>query len=155
MCSVTSIRWAQRFSTPSPAVRHMKARAPTKWLTKRANLPAVSHKAVVPTIHERAALVIGRMLAKNPAERFASNDELIHDLELALDDLKKIETGHILVTASGERFSINSAIITAGALVDCGVIVWDVRRQLSRTALPSPELASSARRENPAGRIVH
>jgi serine/threonine protein kinase len=67
-------------------------------VTKHATQPAYSLKAYAPTIHDRTTRVIGRMLAKDPAERHESYDDLIQELTMAQEIVKR--------KSSRERFSI-------------------------------------------------
>lgn len=111
--------------------------------SKHASLPSVSLKSFVPGIHERTAQVIGRMLAKNPVERYAQYDDLIRDLTNALDEARKTETERMIVTAKGERFSMRAAIITGSALVGCllaGYMTWYflIRTENPITVIPPP-----------------
>lgn len=111
--------------------------------SKHASMPSVSLKSFVPGIHERTAQVIGRMLAKNPVERYAQYDDLIRDLTHALDEARKSETERMIVTAKGERFSMRAAMITGGALVGCllaGFLAWYflIRTETPVTVTPLP-----------------
>ena len=93
-------------------------------VTKHAAQPAYSLKTYVPTVHDYTAHVIARMLAKTPSERYASYDELIHELETALDALKAAERN--IVAPTGESVSIGSVIGTIATLVIGFFVVWFV-----------------------------
>ena len=58
-------------------------------VTKHATQPAYSLNTSAPAVHDRTARVISRMLAKDPAERHESYDELIRELIKAQDSLKQ------------------------------------------------------------------
>ncbi len=58
-------------------------------VTKHATQPAFSLSTYAPTVHERTTRVISRMLAKDPAERHQSYDELIQELTEAQKSLKQ------------------------------------------------------------------
>jgi len=62
------------------------------------------------TVHESSARVIARMLAKNPAERFRSYDELIQEIQAALDALKAEASTRAIVAPTGERVSVASIV---------------------------------------------
>jgi serine/threonine protein kinase len=57
-------------------------------VTKHATLLAFSLKTYSPTVQERTTRVVARMLAKDPAERYESYDELIRELTEAQKILK-------------------------------------------------------------------
>jgi serine/threonine protein kinase len=58
-------------------------------VTKHATQPAFSLNLYAPSVHERTTRVISRMLAKDPADRHQSYDELIRDLVKARESLKQ------------------------------------------------------------------
>ena len=76
-------------------------------ITKHVLQQAFSLKRYVPSIHKRTMRVIARMLAKDPAERYESYDELIQDLAEAQKTLKE--------PSSRKRFSILSWLRTKAA----------------------------------------
>ena len=95
-------------------------------VTKHATQPAFSLKTYAPQLQEVTAHVIGRMLAKNPAERYQAYDELIHDFKEAQVAVKTAESAPAIVTESGERLSIVSIVSTVASLIACGVVIWFV-----------------------------
>lgn len=95
-------------------------------VTKHATQPAYSLKTYAPNTHDYTAHVIARMLAKNPAERYESYDEAIHDLREAQSVLKAAEQARAIVAPTGEQFSFTSIIGTIAAVIACGAIVWFV-----------------------------
>src|ERR1041384_3267276 len=70
--------------------------------------------------------MIGRMLAKNPGERYQTYDELIHDFKEAQTAAKMTESAPAIVTESGERLSMVSILSTVASLIACGVVIWFV-----------------------------
>jgi serine/threonine protein kinase len=58
-------------------------------VTKHATQPAYSLNMYAPSVHERTTRVISRMLAKDPAKRHQSYDELIRDLIKAQESLRQ------------------------------------------------------------------
>ncbi len=95
-------------------------------VTKHATQPAFSLKTYAPTIQPQTAQVIGRMLAKNPDDRYQTYEELIHAFDEALHQYREAQTSRAVVTAGGERITVSSAIGTGAALVVCALIVWFV-----------------------------
>ena len=95
------------------------ARTADEVVTKHATTPAYSLKTFVPTIHPFTAHVIGRMLAKNPAERYANCNELLADLQAAEERYKLEETQRTVVTATGERIPMTTMIATGAAVIAC------------------------------------
>ncbi len=94
---------------------------------KHTTMPAYSLKTYLPTVQPTTATVIGRMLAKNPDERYASYDELIADLQRARTVLDALEKTKTIVTASGERISVTSVVATLTALVivlSAAMLLW-------------------------------
>jgi len=61
-------------------------------VTKHATQPAFSLSEFAPSVHERTNRVINRMLAKDPAERQGSYDDLIRELTRAQEGLKEKPT---------------------------------------------------------------
>lgn len=111
---------------------------------KHATTPAHSLKTYLPSVQETTAQVIGRMLAKNPADRYDSYDALIADLEKAKSVLEEAEQKHGIVTETGERLSIFSVVATVlgvGALVAAGVLVWLNRDKFFGEEPPPPPVS--------------
>jgi hypothetical protein len=103
-----------------------EARTADEVVTKHATQPAFSLKTYAPTTHDYTAHVIARMLAKNPAERYETYDELIHDTQEAQAVLKAAGEARAIVAPSGERFSVSSILGTIAAMIVCGFVVWFV-----------------------------
>jgi len=121
-------------------------------VTKHATQPAHSLKTYAPTIQEFTAHVIGRMLSKNPAERYDSYDELIHDFNEALTNLKLSEENRTLTASTGEQVPLKSLIITlATVVIGFGIVifVWTNRVAIFQgpaqlpPPLPPPTLAGT------------
>jgi serine/threonine protein kinase len=69
---------------------------------------AVRLQAFAPWVSNATAHIINRTLAKNPANRYQSYDELIHNLEYALEELQKNgnapqQRARVVVTANAEE----------------------------------------------------
>lgn len=104
----------------------------TDVAVKHATTPAYSLKTYLPTVQDSTAQVIGRMIAKNPAERFASYDELIAELERAKAVLDELDKQHGIVTQSGERvsmFSLVGTLVILLLLVAGGIFLWVARNK--------------------------
>ena len=96
-------------------------------VSKHATQPVFSLKTYAPQTQQVTAHVIGRMLAKNPGERYRTYDELIHDLKEAQTAVKLAESAPAaIVTESGERLSMASILSTVASLIACGVVIWFV-----------------------------
>ncbi len=91
--------------------------SPTDAVAKHAVDPAASLAADAPATQPRTIRIITHMLAQDPAERYGSYDELIHDLMEAQDLLKKTP-----VAASGHRRF--AALCLLGVLLLCAGVVW-------------------------------
>ncbi len=114
--------------------------------------PAYSLKTFVPTVQDYTAQVIGRMLAKNPAERYENYDVLIHDLHEAERVLKAAQSAPAIVSETGERISIASILSTVAALVVCVAVVgvvWKNRVKWFGLESSAAPLASSATTPSP------
>jgi len=108
---VTSIRWAQACFHALAGRPPFEAETADEVVTKHAVQPAFSLKTFAPTTHEFSAHVIGRMLAKNPAERYESYDDLIEELKQAQTEIKT-EGQHVASSpppASASRSGRSSA----------------------------------------------
>jgi len=116
-------------------------------VTKHTTQPAFSLKTYVPTVHEHTTDVIARMLAKDPAERYDTYDEVIQDLAEAQDSLKMTRATKPIVVSTGERFSLSSLLGALAAVIICMAVVWLVWKnrvaifqleQPTTTAVPFP-----------------
>jgi serine/threonine protein kinase len=93
-------------------------------VTKHTTQPALSLKTYAPDLNERTTQVIARMLAKDPAQRYETYDELIQDLAEAQDELKATQAVKAIVAPTGERLSILSLMGTLAILVVSVAVVW-------------------------------
>jgi hypothetical protein len=93
-------------------------------VSKQAEQPAYSLKTYAPTTQDFTAHVIARMLAKNPAERYGSYDELTHELHEAQAVLRVAQTMPAIVDSTGQRISFGSILGTVAAIAVCGIVVW-------------------------------
>lgn len=101
------------------------AETASKVVTKHATQPAQSLRTYVPTVQNATAHLIGRMLSKNPAERHATYDELLHDFEEAIAAVKYAEQNRVVTAPSGEQFSMRSLLATGViVVVGLGVMAW-------------------------------
>lgn len=120
-------------------------------VTKHALQPAYSLKTYVPTVQDYTAHVIGRMLAKNPTERYESYDALLYDLQEAQHVIKTAESAPAIVTETGERISISSILSTLAALIVCGAVIWFVwQNRVKWFALEPPPTPTAAPASAPA-----
>jgi eukaryotic-like serine/threonine-protein kinase len=95
-------------------------------VTKHTTQPALSLKTYAPDLQERTTQVIARMLAKDPAERYETYDELMQDLTEALDELKTAEAAPAITAPTGKSLSISALVGTVATLVVCLAAVWFV-----------------------------
>ncbi|MCS7048753.1 MAG: serine/threonine protein kinase, partial [Verrucomicrobiae bacterium] len=101
------------------------AETASKVVTKHATQPAQSLRTYVPTVQNATVHLIGRMLSKNPAERHATYDELLHDFEEAIAAVKYAEQNRVVAAPTGEQISLRSVIATAVLVViGMAVLVW-------------------------------
>ncbi len=118
-------------------------------ITKHATQPAYSLKTYAPGVHERTARIMGRMLSKNPAERYATYDELLHDIYEAQEILRTEENRKVVVVSGGEKIPLTSIIVTIIAVVIGALAVLFVWYKLFRAppsepaALPPPGVTST------------
>ena len=122
------------------------AKTTSEVVAKHTTTPALSLKSLAPDVQEFTAQVIGRMLAKNPAERFETYDALIHDLHEAVRLLREARAALAIVTEAVERVSIASQAGTVAALLVCVGVFWYVvihRTQLGSKFAPSERPAST------------
>lgn len=118
-----------------------EAATATDVAAKHTTQPVISLKTFDPSIQEQTAQVIGRMLAKNPAERYASYDEVITDLQNALAAYLAFHSKSGLVTETGERISYATLLGTIGAVAVTIIVVavlWFNRHHIFRTTTPLP-----------------
>jgi hypothetical protein len=110
--------------------------------------PSSALKTCAPTVHDHTVRTVARMLARNPDERYASYDEVIHDLAEAQDSIKMTPVAWPAVASGGNRFLTLSlfaalALLIVGALA--GWFVWKLRTmgQPAASVVPSPAVAQS------------
>ena len=92
--------------------------------TKSATTPALSLKTHAPDTTKRTRQIITRMLARDPAERYESYEELIQDLTEAQDELKTPLASRTIAAAVGKRYSTLSRLAILAMLVACLAVVW-------------------------------
>ncbi|MEI6085310.1 MAG: protein kinase [Verrucomicrobiota bacterium] len=115
------------------------AKTASEVVTKHTKTPALNLKTYNPTVQDYTAQVIGRMLAKDPADRYATYDALIHDLQEAEHRLREHKAEPAIITETGERVPIKSLLITLSILIgSIGIIIllWFNRGKLFETAPP-------------------
>ena len=129
------------------------AKTAAEVLAKQATAPAFSLKTYNPSVQDFTANVIGRTLAKEPTERFATYDALIQELHQAEHLLHEKQAGPALVTATGERITLLSIIATVTAVIVTGAAVtflWLNRAKLfdietsAHTPAPSAAVTNTA-----------
>jgi len=117
------------------------AKTASEVVTKHTSAPALNLKTYNPAVQDFTAQVIGRTLAKGPADRYESYDGFIHDLHEAERRLRERKAEPVIVTESGERVPIQSALITLGIVV-AGIILitvlWFNRNKLGFEANTLP-----------------
>ncbi|MBM3860940.1 MAG: serine/threonine protein kinase [Verrucomicrobia bacterium] len=110
---------------------------------KHTTTPAYSLKTYLPTVQDATAQVIGRMIAKNPSDRYESYDALIADLEKTKKALEEAEKKPAILTQTGERISVSSIILTVVgllAIMVAGVFLWLNRDKfLPEQPAPAPQ----------------
>ena len=134
------------------------AQTAAEVLALHASAPAFNLKTYNPAVQDYTAQVIGRMLAKEPTERFVTYDALIQELNHAEQRLLSAKSAPGLVTASGERIPLISLVATIAAILAVvGLIafLWFNRAKLGiETSAPPAPLNRVAPREIPRPPIV-
>jgi LSD1 subclass zinc finger protein len=74
-------------------------------------------RTYAPITHEFTARLIGRMLANQPAERYDSYDELIHDLHEAQSAIKSTDSARVVDAKSDKRVSLVLVAIVVVAII--------------------------------------
>lgn len=118
------------------------AKTAREVVAKSASTPAFNLKTYNPTVQDVTAQVIGRMLAKEPAERFESYDALIREFQHAEQVLQAAQADRAIVTASGERVSMRAVVGTlVGLVVVIGLLVffWVKRSMFGLETEPPPK----------------
>lgn len=117
------------------------AKTASEVVTKHTSTPALNLKTYNPTVQDYTTQVIGRTLAKDPADRYASYEALIQDFHEAEHRLQAQKAEPVIVTETGERVSIRSILITLG-LVAGGIIIlvalWLNRNKFGNEPVPPP-----------------
>jgi hypothetical protein len=124
-----------------------EAATATDVAVKHTTQPVVSLKAFVPGIQDATARTIGRMLAKNPAERHHSYAELIADLEAAKAALRAAAAQPVVVTQTGEQVSMKSVYLTLATLAVVVVLIVAAvvfRKQIFGGVSPPPTTVTPA-----------
>ena len=106
--------------------------------------PALSLKTNAPDLNERTTQIVARMLARDPAEQYATYDELIQDLAEAQDELKGPRAVQATVAPTREKLSILRFVGTLATLVVCMVAIWFVSEKHARSLQPPPVAAGVA-----------
>ena len=86
--------------------------------------PALALKTYAPQIGSATVQLIGRMLAKNPAERYQTYDELIHDFKEAEATVKMGASRPAMVMDSGRNLRTALILTAIGALIVSGGLAW-------------------------------
>ena len=123
------------------------AQTAAEVLALHASAPAFNLKTYNPTVQDYTAQVIGRMLAKEPTERFLTYDALIQELNQAEQRRQANQSAAGLVTESGERIPIVSLIATIAAILAAGVLVtflWFNREKLGIETSARPAVTNRA-----------
>jgi len=96
----------------------------TDFAARDAVQPALLLKEYAPHIHQATVRLISRMLARNPAERYQTYDELICDLKEAQTDIKTPAAESRIVPDSNRRFNTVLILTGVGALIASGALAW-------------------------------
>ena len=119
-----------------------EAQTAAEVLALHAKAPAFNLTTYNSAVQEHTARVIGRMLAKDPTERFVTYDALIQELNQAEQRLQSNQSEAAITTESGERISLLSVLITIGAILAAVVLsayLWFNRTKLGiETSTPPP-----------------
>jgi serine/threonine protein kinase len=99
------------------------AKTASEVVTKHATTPALNLKTYVPGVQDPTAHVIGRMLAKEPTERYETHDALIHDFQVAIKALKEAAATPVLVTETGQRVPVLSIIASLAAVLAATLVI--------------------------------
>ena len=126
------------------------AKTASEVVAKHTTTPAHNLKTYNPTVHELTANVIGRMIAKEPNDRYENYDALINELQQAERAMLAAKSGPTIVTESGERVSIMPIIVTISALLATILVIvllWVNRSKFGletsdTPAPPPPPIAS-------------
>lgn len=89
---------------------------------KQPRRPAIALKTLQPSLADATTRLIGRMLAKNPADRPGSYDEIIRDIQTILAALKKPGSAPAPAAPPGKKRS-PVVIVTVSAMILIGVVV--------------------------------
>lgn len=112
-----------------------EANTATDVVLKHMTTPALSLKTFAPDITDNTARVVGRMLAKNRANRHSSYDTVIHDLQLAKQNLqtKGVHRVSTDVKAKVEQNMVKTTLLIGAVVVGIAVCVyflWAQRKQI-------------------------
>jgi hypothetical protein len=107
-------------------------------VTQHATTPALSLKTFAPDLQQSTAAVIGRMLAKEPGERYDSYDALIHDLQEAQRRLRQGAPEPSPAPEIRPRRPLWPVIAGAAAVAGCAIAVWLFVRSRAPHAVPPP-----------------
>ncbi|MCG3147057.1 MAG: Serine/threonine-protein kinase PknD [Verrucomicrobiae bacterium] len=138
------------------------AKTASEVVTKHTNTPALNLKTFNPTLQDYTAHVIGRTLAKGPADRYQSYDALIHELETAERRLRERKDEPVVVTETGEQVTVKSALLTWGIVLACLValvVLWFNRDKLgfgppAPAPKPPPPVAQTTNLPAPPAAVV-
>jgi hypothetical protein len=115
----TSIRWAWWGTTPSPAGCPSRGDNPAAVLLAVASRTAPSLASVAPEVPRPLVEVIDRCLRKNPAERFATGEELAETLGRAIEKVGPASAGttpdRIIPVERAEAIWLRAAQLQADA----------------------------------------
>jgi serine/threonine protein kinase len=92
--------------------------------SKHATTPADSLRTYAPGIHDFTAKIITRMIAKNPTQRYASYDDLIHDFQEAQALRKRAESAPTIPAKSNKRMLLVLIAVSVFALLALIAAWW-------------------------------
>ncbi len=93
------------------------AKTASEVVAKHTTTPAHNLKTYTPGVQDFTASAIGRMIAKEPSDRYETYDALIHELQQAEKVLHDAKAAPVIVTESGERVPVMQVVITISVLL--------------------------------------
>lgn len=112
--------------------------------------PAITLKESVPSVHERTVRVIARMLARDPADRYDSYDEVIQDLT----EVQTTEPTQGVRTSGKKRFPALFLFGAPAALIVGAGLVWFAWRSHAPDRRATPAASPPADAMSTAAKVI-